>query len=244
MPRNTYHTLPAFLSPHTGDRIRAVLTTRTTSRKIGDMVQLWIVPESLPFIRGERRDHTAVCGTCPHQGSETAPRTCYVMPLAVNAVFRGAENPESSDLPGMLSAVEGRMLRLGAWGDPAMLPGAVLRSLTARASGWTGYTHQWSTPWGRRRSASLRRYVMASVDSPEERRSAKRLGYRTFRVLRSGETPEAGEILCPASPEAGERTTCDACGLCDGSRGITDPRKDIAIFAHGSGAQAFDRWEV
>jgi hypothetical protein len=48
---------------------------------------------------------------------------------------------------------------------------------------------------------------------------------------RAGHRAGASEILCPASAEAGHRTTCDRCGLCSGARpGV----KDIFIPAHGS----------
>jgi len=43
----------------------------------------------------------------------------------------------------------------------------------------------------------------------------------------------SGEILCPASEEAGKRTTCDKCGLC---AGLTRKAKDIMIPVHGSKA--------
>ena len=42
------------------------------------------------------------------------------------------------------------------------------------------------------------------------------------------------EILCPASKEAGYRTTCDSCKLCSGSN---ISAKSIAIVAHGGGAK-------
>ena len=47
-----------------------------------------------------------------------------------------------------------------------------------------------------------------------------------------------GEISCPASDEAGKRTTCERCGLCAGA---SRAAKDITIIAHGTGAGSFDR---
>ena len=91
----------------------------------------------------------------------------------------------------------------------------------------TGYTHQW-----RRIGSALAGLVMASVHTPEERTHARALGYRCFRVVRAVSDLLPGEILCPASTEAGARTTCERCTLCDGSRGPTDRRADIAIVAH------------
>jgi hypothetical protein len=50
-----------------------------------------------------------------------------------------------------------------------------------------------------------------------------------------------GEIACPASDEAGKRTTCEKCKLCNGadtrnSKGyqLYDNRKSISIIVHGA----------
>lgn len=61
---------------------------------------------------------------------------------------------------------------------------------------------------------------------------AKRLGWRTFRVKPTN-SPDvlAQEIVCPASEEAGKRTVCASCLLCNGNK--QDGRKDISILAHG-----------
>ena len=92
----------------------------------------------------------------------------------------------------------------------------------------TGYTHQWRLPM----ASDFARLTMASVHSLEERTQAKAQGFRTFRIIGDVRDLGKGEILCPASKEAGARTTCAACGLCDGSTGENDKRKDIAIVAH------------
>ena len=101
------------------------------------------------------------------------------------------------------------------------------------ADGWasvdpckgTGYTHQW-------REHALGARGMASVHTQAERREAKGKGYRTFRIISDGGELERGEVLCPASKEAGARTTCERCNLCDGRKGDNDKRRDVAIVAH------------
>lgn len=90
----------------------------------------------------------------------------------------------------------------------------------------TGYTHQWRTA-----PPTLAARVMASVHTLAEAREAWSRGWRTFRVMSSGDAPQQGEILCPASKEAGERTSCERCGLCNGSL-PGDRRKSVAIYAH------------
>jgi hypothetical protein len=78
---------------------------------------------------------------------------------------------------------------------------------------------------------------MASADSPEEARRYQAAGWRTYRVRRVDrqgvpEPLERGEIACPASAEGGRSTACAWCLLCDGKRGATDARRNVAIIDH------------
>ena len=118
-----------------------------------------------------------------------------------------------------------RTLRLGGYGDPAMLPEKVMDGIVSDYDNWLGYTHQW-----RRKFAEWsKKYCMASVDSIEEYRQAVDAGWRTFRVSYDGKT-EKGEIVCPSTTHD---VKCVDCNLCDGSRGEQDKRKNIVIVAHG-----------
>ena len=118
-----------------------------------------------------------------------------------------------------------RTLRLGGYGDPAMLPEKVMDGIVSDYDKWLGYTHQW-----RRKFAEWsKKYCMASVDSIEEYRQAVGAGWRTFRVSYDGKT-EKGEIVCPSTTHD---VKCVDCNLCDGSRGEQDKRKNIVIVAHG-----------
>lgn len=74
-------------------------------------------------------------------------------------------------------------------------------------------------------------FAMASVDSAAERLEAKSLGWRTFRVRDLGEPIEPKEGVCPASVEAGHRTTCDLCRACGGHS--AKAKIDMVIMAHG-----------
>jgi hypothetical protein len=80
---------------------------------------------------------------------------------------------------------------------------------------------------------------MISADTPEQAKQARLEGKRTFRVIPVAEWKAnnkgallGSEILCPASEEAGKRTTCNECKLC---KGQTIKAKSIAIVAHGVG---------
>ena len=133
------------------------------------------------------------------------------------------------------SMIARRSLRIGAYGDPAMVPVDVWRQLIRRCSGTTGYTHQW-----KEMPVEYREFCMASVETEEEAEEAAALGYRTFRCISQGEALLDKEIICPASEEAGKLTTCDRCGLCGGSMSERTNRiPTIAITVHGSGARHF-----
>ena len=141
----------------------------------------------------------------------------------------------------------GRKVRLGAYGDPAVLPAEVLDALTRNAVMHTGYTHQWSD----KRAAHAQRWCMASCDTSSEVGRATASGWRVFYV--GHEVIAAPRTkACPASEEEKERTgkevSCASCGLCCGSR--TTKGRDLAasrmpmiitIKPHGSGTKSLAR---
>jgi len=120
-----------------------------------------------------------------------------------------------------------RVIRLGGYGDPAMLPEAVVEGLAEQYLMHLGYTHQ------RRKAFAdwAKKYCMASVEGVADMRSAWKEGWRTFRVTyEPGAEAEKGEIVCP---NATNGVKCEDCGLCDGAR-PGDKRKRIVILAHGA----------
>ena len=127
----------------------------------------------------------------------------------------------------------GRVVRLGTYGDPAIVPSYVWESLLSLADSWTGYSHQSGLA-----NADFRPdLTMHSADSLEDAKLAWSKGNRTFRIVANVKDIVKGkEILCPASEEAGRRTTCNVCKLCKGN---TIAAKSIAIPAHGNGAKNF-----
>jgi hypothetical protein len=81
--------------------------------------------------------------------------------------------------------------------------------------------------------AKLREFCMASTDTPDEASVAQAKGWRTFRVSLNNERDglRKGEVLCPASAEAGKKLTCAQCRACDGTS--TARRGSVYIPAHG-----------
>jgi hypothetical protein len=243
MPKLQGATLWKGRSRLNGAPIKVVVTglsRPSENPKTGPQLQVWILPRGLPVTAVRTGTDASVCGECPHR--PTKGGSCYVSthraPQTIARAYGRGRYPVVRPREAR-RLLAGRSVRLGAWGDPAAVPARVWRSLLGTAKSHTGYSHSWK---GR---PDLRGLVMASVDSPEERDRARAAGFRTFRVSLDG-APGPGEIVCPASAEAGFRTDCNRCGLCDGSRGPNDRRASIVIKAHGSASKvgALARWAI
>lgn len=57
-------------------------------------------------------------------------------------------------------------------------------------------------------------------------KAAKNMGWRTFFV---GDSIGSENVTCPASKEAGQKTTCDNCRLCMGTQ---SKAKSVKILKH------------
>ena len=206
--------------------------------KTGAMAQTFILAQDVAPHHAIKTGHDeAVCGDCRMRrylqeqrrraGLPVDDGPCYVLtfqsPRSVWHAYKDAPVLPPEEAREILRNARHNVHRVGSYGDPGAVPASVW-SLYPRER--TSYTHQW------RNRPDLAPFCMASVHSESERAEARSMGFRTFRILGAGEAPGAGEILCPASEEAGKRTTCIDCVLCDGSRGTHDKRKDIAIHVH------------
>lgn len=242
-----------------GAPVAVIATMETDNPKTGDMVQTWIIRADVDPITASRTGADySICGTCPLRGTPAPEkatgwatgRGCYVnLAFAVSGIYKaykagryprariygGCYFPDAGGLyPSIMAGApaigKGRAVRLGAYGDPAAVPRWVWDHLTRHATGWTGYSHQLKTPGadvdpGR---------VMISADTEGDARAAWRRGFRTFRIVAAPSEAVAGsEIICPATPEGGNRTTCENCKLC---RGSATSARSVAVVAHGNGA--------
>ncbi len=204
---------------------------KSANIKTGAMIQTWILREDVePHIAQKTGEDESICGNCPHRGG-----SCYVVtfqaPLAIYRAYHRGVYPtlEPSQIPALFA---GKVVRFGAYGDPFAIPVAIWKSIAAVAKSRTGYTHQW------KRAPYLRGLVMASVDNEAEYHEAASKGWRTFRVRTPYAPIDRGEVVCPASHEGGQRTTCDNCTLCDGAK-TGDGRKSVSIIVHGRGSAKF-----
>lgn len=216
-----------------------VLTRNSDNTKTGNMVQTWILRRNVDPLRAVRTGaDRSVCGTCPHRGRDArgrrrAPRTCYVTvhraPLSVWRAYRRGSYQLWRGTPEQITRLHGRPLRIGTYGEPTALPAAWWRRLVRQLqpARITGYTHRWREY----RNRGFRGLCMASADSVLDAIDATRAGWRYFRVRPCGEPALPREIVCPASEEAGHKTQCFHCGLCNGA----GPRRSVVIMAHGAG---------
>lgn len=222
-------------SLYDGAPIVVVAVWSKRNRKTGGMIQTYILREDIdPRDASKTGADVSICGTCPHRGEATDDpvrkiakgRTCYVIlgqgPLAVWKSYHRGIYPDAQRAQDRAAIGAGRVVRIGTYGDPAAVPDHVWQDLLQDAQSWTAYTH--SSGW----RPDL---AMQSADTFAEALAAWNKGHRTFRVVDSvDDIDPAREVLCPASKEAGQRTTCAACKLCGGTS--TKSAKSIAIPMH------------
>jgi hypothetical protein len=220
--------------------IVGIAVFESSNVKTGNMVQTYIIRSDVnPISAVNTGDDKSICGNCVHRGNEMQKRTCYVdYSKSVNAVFKAFERGSYPDFSHNVKFaalwLKGRKIRLGAYGDPAMIPAENWLELLELASDWTGYTHQWREPFAQ----AHRELCMASADSISDRDVARAMGWRTFRVIPIGSALKLqNEAICPASPEGGDKKQCITCGACDGA--LKPSAASIAIVVHGKSAKQF-----
>lgn len=208
-----------------GERVRIKYNFKSGNIKTGNVIQQYITPanwegiEAVDVIKSE-----AVCKDCPLIGGE-----CYVKnkmsKMGLLSTSRTTNHIEAHEL-NQLKKFTGKFIRFGAFGEPVLAGVLATSGIALVARNWTGYTHQWMDTaynWASK-------YFMASVHTVAEKVKANAMGFRTFRVGQSVDEMQADEVLCPASTEAGKRTTCDLCGLC---KGASSKAKNVFIVQHG-----------
>ena len=114
-------------SPIDGAPIIGIATLKSTNGKTGDMVQTWILREDVsPLDAIASKEDASICGACFHRGNASRKRTCYVdvgkAPQGIwKAYHRGSYVDLSDDAETIAFLMRGRIVRMGAYGDPAMI---------------------------------------------------------------------------------------------------------------------------
>ena len=214
----------------TGAPIVAILTLKTSNRKTGDMAQVWILDagDLSPVELSKAKLDASICGNCPHRLSLGG--ACYVnigqAPLAVYRTYKRGRY-QTYDPSIHAAQLNHRMIRLGAYGDPAAVPFEIMQGITKAAKGHTGYTHQAAHKGFDTRYLGL---CMVSADTPKQAAKWQAMGAKTFRVALVGDSLAHDEVECLADSEG---IQCADCGLCDGTKG------NVAITVHGKSASKF-----
>jgi len=224
--------------------IVVVAVVSSKNEKTGNMVQTYILRDDInPIEATKTGDDVSICGDCKHR--PILGGACYVRvfqgPNVVWKSYKANKYPDAS--PAHVSKViRGRMVRLGSYGDPMAVPASVWVDLVSRASGSTGYTHQWyNEGLSMAQRHAITRLCMASVDNESEALKARDMDLRYFRVRSESEELTKGEFVCPASDEGGKRTNCNFCGACDGSDDRGSNKASPVIIVHGSMKARFEK---
>lgn len=210
-----------------GEPIVAVVTMKSTNVKTGDMASMWILSaDEKPTDASKSGSDSAVCGMCPHR--HHLGGSCYVVlfqaPLNVYKTYKRGAYPIATDM----SIFNDRLIRFGAYGDPAALPIDILNNIKSRSKNHTSYTHQWKNA----DKDILKSISMASVDSQVEALEAQKNGWRTFRVTNNIKDLLPNEIVCPNTTN---NIQCADCKLCSGA----GKAKNIVIEVHGNKKSKF-----
>lgn len=218
------------------------ITDASTNAKTGAMVQSFIIRSDVHPMQALRSGQDAsICGDCMHRPNAEGVRTCYVnVSRSVASVYRAftrgryARPGIDYDVRILADLFADLAFRAGTYGDPTAAPFQVWRRATLKARAITGYSHQWRT----KKFQSFRLLCMASADSVADMDAAQALGWRTFRVRSRSELTRKGEVICPASAEAGHKTDCASCKACGGTS--AKAKASIVIMAHGASAKRFN----
>ena len=223
----------------TGEPIVVIATglkRKSKNGKIGEhTIQVWYLPRDVaPNVAVKTGADASVCGDCKHRPSTGG--ACYVVTYqAPRAVWQAYRDGSYASWDGSLKPFAGKVVRFGAWGDPAAVPADLLAPIRDVARRHMAYTHQW------RSAPHLRSWCMASVDSLPEYLRARSAGWRTFRVRGPDETLQERERMCPAAEESPVADLMD-CGKCSGCDGLTRgaKRPSFAIVVHGGRSSRFN----
>lgn len=220
------------------------ITAASTNGKTGAMVQTFIIRTDIaPTDALKSGADASVCGDCIHRPLNNG--SCYVnVGRSVRSVFDAYSRGRYAHVGVDYSATiipelfAGLAFRVGAYGDPTAAPFQIWRAATLRAAAVNGYTHQWRNP----SFAAFKTICMASADTPADYAAATDAGWRTFRVRLESEPLATREVMCPASKEAGARTSCASCRACGGTD--AKARVNMAIIAHGPTANKYRNWRA
>lgn len=214
-----------------GAPLVTILTRGSDNPKTGRVVQSWILREDVePRAALEDGRDSSICGGCVqrpflggrcyvrlHQGPQNIWAAYQrMLRFPKRKTYRPLRFPIFEPDCDLKAWAAGDPLRLGSYGDPAMVPAYLWRELIEHIGSphtWTGFSHQWREPWAQEH----RGLCMASVETAAEAHEAHALGWRTFRTMVDDGPALRNEFHCPASKKMGKRLDCRRCATCHGN---------------------------
>lgn len=227
------------MSPKLEDTVESLWIPTTTNRKTGNIPTSYI-GRTLEDVR--RSCEAADCKLLEN-------KQCYAWFGTPRAAYASLEKADERGKDHSLRTAikqavrSARFLRVGALGDPCLLPPDELAETydTARSEGFRGvlaYTHGWKEA-----GQHLCGLAMASCDSLEEADEALDEGWRTTAILpwdsaHDGNITPAGRNVAVCAAQIKRGVNCNTCGLCDAqARGPPI----IGFLDHGPQARAARR---
>ena len=212
-------------SPFDGAPIVAIATMKSVNEKTGNQVQTFIIRTDMkPADAVDQGLDGSVCGDCPFSGG----RGCYVSiwqaPRAVYEAYKKGNYKKAG--PGEIALIGvNRSVRIGAYGDGAMVPTYIWQELISCAINHTGFTHQYKQPFF---DKDLLKICMLSADTVQDSVEFNKMGIRTFTPITENEEIPASAIVCvnTTNPDV----QCIDCGLCSGGPN----GKSVVVEIHGS----------
>ena len=208
-----------------GEKYAVIATLKTSNRKTGNMIQLWIILSDYSPVDGVKSglDASTICTGCKFASGNG----CYVnVGQAPNSIWKAYKANKYPKLDPFLydNVFNGRKVRFGAYGNPSLIPLSIIKMITESCEGWTGYFHDWSK-MSKERALAYGKYFMASTETNDSVRRAKEKNLRFFHV---SPTQPKDTIECLSDSRG---LSCDQCQLCKGNR---IGAKSIWINPHGS----------
>jgi hypothetical protein len=226
-----------FNSAFNGDKVVVTITGVTDdsdNEKVGNMLGTNIMPATVDNLNEAVKtgNDKAGCGNCPFRPSNYSrlPKwlkdnmaVCYVT-VSIDGISSNFNSWLAGRIKKMTSPEQlpNKPVRLGSWGDPAMIPlSAWLPVLAGRAH--TGYTHQWKHAFAQ----PFKRFLQASCGSLHDVKNANSKGWFAYLTVPPGTgMTDFDGVECPHQATQGE-VTCDKCLLCDGTK------CNVWVYDHG-----------
>ena len=196
--------------------------------KTGKGIMISILPKNGLDLETVRSKGASSCGDCPHAKAVAGRKhgSCYTYkrPGGSQGVLGGINNGfhrcDEISLVSFTNKVQvlaelSGYIRVGEFGDPAAdkqvaeTLADILKGVDASVTR-AGYTHQWK----KAKAKALKGLVMASCDTLEENKKARKASWGTFYVEPRKED-NLENTHCPSQKTKGV-VTCAKCGLCDG----------------------------